>query len=608
MALSFRSSEAGPSWVPLQQLESSDFPLNPSFAPTESQLESWGPNAALWNNPEGADLIIRCRPRGGREVYWKVHRDILVDMSEWMEKYMPPEAKDGSAVEWDLSNWDAGQLGAVLQYMYLEDFEGGAYEPDNPLNMESLVLNTVHFLAGTACLCRPMMDQAIDQIDDTTELVQETVQILRLVNIDEFESSIRRALLIMYDEPDQWRIRALRIVVGKLMAVCFPLILQSQRWDTYQEWWGMLRVRVVADHRWLYQAGMCQRNDVILAGFENLDVIWVKYRGEGWQPSDDLMFPDRKVEGPPEAPASAPPTPAGGKKKSKAIPIVDPSGKITSVPQMSASASTGKVKSNPPGDASSPALVQSVPDVEDPFTANSTSPVAPLFPDSNNPHGSAGRQAHVSDQSHSVFPPPFFVRPPLKTATSLPVSPQLSQVARGHQLSPVLPWLPDGPFYFAETSTGEPASEFSSKAAYSAPPSVFGEPSAIDSVAPSITEGSSCSTASTATSVIGESSSDSAAASSVDPLDSPTCRMAELTMGFDGSNDALVDEQATPRPPAGNLSFTHEKYEKDEDLSKEAATPRASMFKQMLSSEAVIEVASTPTAAHANRKNKKKKA
>lgn len=54
------------------------------------------PNHSLWNNPEGADLIIRCRPRGGREVYWKVHRDILVDMSEWMEKYMPPEAKDVS--------------------------------------------------------------------------------------------------------------------------------------------------------------------------------------------------------------------------------------------------------------------------------------------------------------------------------------------------------------------------------------------------------------------------------------------------------------------------------------------------------------------------------
>lgn len=470
--------------------------------------------------------------------------------------------------------------------------------------MESLVLNTVHFLAGTACLCRPMMDQAIDQIDDTTELIQEKVPFLRLANIDEFEISIRRALLIMYDEPDQWRIRALRIVMGKLMAVCFPLILQSHRWDTYQEWWGMLRVRVVADHRWLYQAGMCPRNDIILTGFENLDVIWVKYRKDGWQPADDLMFPERKVEGSPEAPVSAPPTPAVGKKKSKAIPIVDPSGKITSVPVISASGSTGKVKSNPAGDASSPALVQSVANVEDPFT-NSTTPGAPLRPDPNDPLGSAGRQAHVSDQTHSVFPPPFFMRPPPKTAASLPVSPQLSHVAQGHQPSPVLPWLPDGPFYFAETSTGEPASRSSWKTAYSAPPSVFGEPSASDSVAPSITDGSSCSTASTAPSVVGESSSDSAAASSVDPMDSPTCRMAELNMGLDGSNDERVDELATPRPPAGNLSFAHEK---DEDLLKEAATPRASTFKRMNSSEAAVGMASTPTAAPAKHRNKENEA
>lgn len=53
-------------------------------------------NDRLWNKPEGADLIIRCHPRGGRKVHWMVHRDILMDMSEWMEKYMPPETEDVS--------------------------------------------------------------------------------------------------------------------------------------------------------------------------------------------------------------------------------------------------------------------------------------------------------------------------------------------------------------------------------------------------------------------------------------------------------------------------------------------------------------------------------
>lgn len=454
------------------------------------------------------------------------------------------------------------------------------------------------------------MDQAIDQIDDTTDLIQEKVPLLRLANIDEFEISIRRALLIMYDEPDQWRIRALRIVMGKLMAVCFPLILQSQRWETYQKWWGMLRVRAVADHRWLYQAGMCPRNDVILSGFENLDVIWVRYRKEGWKPSDDLMFPTREVEIPPGSPATAPPTPAGGKKKSKAIPIVDPSGNITSVQRMSTSGPTGKVKNNQAGDASSPALVQSVPNFEDPFTCSSSTPVAPLSLDATDPVGNVGRPAHVAHQSHSVFPPPSFMRPPPKMATSLPVSPQRTQVAqvlprRGHQPSSFLPCLPDGPFYFAETSTGEPADRSYSDTAYSAPPSVFGEPTAMDSVAPSIIDCYSSSNASAAPSVIGGSSSESAAASSIDPLDSPTCRMAELNMAFNASDDKFVDEQATPRAPPGNISFAHEK---DDDMIKDEATPHATLFDQTEYAEALFGLTGTPTAASANRRSKDKKA
>lgn len=53
-------------------------------------------NHRLWDDPVGADLMIRCRSGGGGEAHWKVHRHILLDMSEWMEKYMPPEAEDVS--------------------------------------------------------------------------------------------------------------------------------------------------------------------------------------------------------------------------------------------------------------------------------------------------------------------------------------------------------------------------------------------------------------------------------------------------------------------------------------------------------------------------------
>lgn len=412
--------------------------------------------------------------------------------------------------------------------------------------MESLVLNTVHFLAGTSCLCRPMMDQAIDQIDDTTEQVQGNLRFLRVANLDELEISIRRALLIMYDEPDQWRIRALRIVMGKLMAVCFPLLVQSQRWVIYRKWWGMLRVRVVADHKWLYQAGMCRRSDVMLSAFESLNVIWVRYRKEGWQPSDDLMVPPQEVEDPPAPPASAPTTPAGGKKNSKAIPIVKPSGSYIYASAMKAPASTSRVNNNPLGepwrsagssgakpttaataDVSPPAFVQSVPISEDPFITNISQP-------------------------RPYLPPPFL---PPKTATSLPVSPQRTQGAQGpprvaNQPAPVLPCLPDGPFYFAENSTGQPANNFASLAAYSAPPFVVGGPYFIDSVALSISDESSCFTASATPSISEETSYASASSSSIDPLESPTRRMAELKLTFDGPDDEVVEELATPRASA----------------------------------------------------------
>lgn len=430
--------------------------------------------------------------------------------------------------------------------MVTTDFQGGVYDPSNPLNLECLVLNTVHFLAGTACLCRPMMDQAIDQIDDTTQQIQRNLRLLHIANLDEFEISIRRALLIMYDEPDQWRIRALRIVMGKLMAVCFPLLLQSQRWVTYRKWWGMLRVRVVADHKWLYQAGMCQRNDVMLSGFESLNVIWVRYRKEGWKPSDDLMFPQQGVKDPPAPPASAPPTPAGGKKISKAIPIVKPSDSYIYASAMKAPTSTNRVNNNPLGepwssagssgakpttaataDASSPGFIQSVPVSEDPFITTASQP-------------------------RPYLPPPFFTRSPPKMATSLPVSPQRTQGAQGtsrvaYQPAPVLPCLPDGPFYFAETSIGEPAS----CTAYSASPSMAGGPYSIDSVALSFSDGSSCFTASATPSISEETSSASASSSSIDPLESPTRRLAELKLAFDGPDDEeVVDELATPRASA----------------------------------------------------------
>lgn len=194
--------------------------------------------------------------------------------------------------------------------------------------------NVAHYIAGAAVLCRPMMDFAIDRIEEATAEIVKKLPSLRHAQLESFEYGIRMALLNMYDEPDQWRIRALRIVMGKLMAVCFHIILQSPAWaPKFEKLWGALRIRVVADHKWLYQAELCERNAVIMYGFQNMQIRWANYRGENWQPADDLMFPEDQIDTLPKPPSQSPPsTPHRKKKMSKAIPIVSPGGTIAPRP------------------------------------------------------------------------------------------------------------------------------------------------------------------------------------------------------------------------------------------------------------------------------------
>lgn len=168
------------------------------------------------------------------------------------------------------------------------------------------------------------MDHALRQIEDAAREIKTTLtpQLLQhhhhhnhrrwplndqKPDLDDFSYGLRIAMAMTYDEPDQWRIRALRVVMAKLMAVTFPLLLQSPRWGTkYCAEWGLLRPRVVADHVWLTEVGVQQgqeqgggtvtrieRNESMLAGYKDMDLLWEVYRREGWQPKDDLMFPER---------------------------------------------------------------------------------------------------------------------------------------------------------------------------------------------------------------------------------------------------------------------------------------------------------------------------
>lgn len=243
------------------------------------------------------------------------------------------------------------------------------------------------------------MAHALDQIEHATLEIQALAPQLRhrrrrdLVgdnddddDFDAFSHGLRVAVAMTYDEPDQWRIRALRVVMAKLMAAAFPLVLRHPRWAaTYEAEWGSLRARVVADHLWLTDEHVgggqrCQgqekdegggggrgggvvvaieRNDLIVAGYEGCDRLWEVYRPEGWQPADDLMFPERGGHDPadlrpvPSTPvlfSSLLPLPGGdhhhyhhglavaaggrdrGRKRSRAIPIMRPDGTSITLP------------------------------------------------------------------------------------------------------------------------------------------------------------------------------------------------------------------------------------------------------------------------------------
>ena len=221
-----------------------------------------------------------------------------------------------------------------LNFFLKTEFPAGRYDPQKPLATDCITHDVAHYIAGAAVLCRPMMDFALNHIEQATAEIVKKLPVLQNAQLEAFEHGLRMALLNMYEEPDQWIIRALRIVMGKLMAVCFHIILQSPAWSTkFEKLWGVLRVRVVADHKWLYQAGLCERNAVIMYGFEHMSILWTKYRGEEWQPADDLMFPEDAVDTLPKPPQRDPPsTPHGNKKKSKAIPIISPGGTIAPRP------------------------------------------------------------------------------------------------------------------------------------------------------------------------------------------------------------------------------------------------------------------------------------
>lgn len=173
-----------------------------------------------------------------------------------------------------------------------------------------------------------MMDHALSRLEEAREEMRELADLLRHARLEAFQRGLLRAHLSMWAQPDQWRLLSLRIVMGKLMAVAFPIVLQSPHWTaSYQKSWGSLYQTVVADHMWLHTAGFCPHVPAITKGFQHMQVMWVKYRPNGWRLEDDFMFPEGKATAP--APPSPPFTPhRSANKKSKAVPILRADGTI----------------------------------------------------------------------------------------------------------------------------------------------------------------------------------------------------------------------------------------------------------------------------------------
>lgn len=425
-----------------------------------------------------------------------------------------------------------------------------------PLDTIPILRSVATFLAGTAALVRPMMDHALAHLEAAAAAIQRLEPMLRSAHLDDFELCLRRALLIMYDEPDQWRIRALRIVMSQLMAACLPLILQSPRWPGgYAQLWGVLRVRVVVDHKWLVSAGRCPASQVILAGFEHMDVLWVKYRGEGWRPPDDLMFPEREsadLSDPPPVPLSPLPLPhsspltsAAGKKKSRAIPIVRPDGTLASIPGKSQEVTTELEAAAGPGQPSLAETSTTSPiNVEDPCATGPSAPgdiSRPVMPDPRAPPGSAAWWAYISWQPHPLlFPARFFTHP-----QSRPSSPRSGPAGN---LFPG-PLLLGGPYFATETSIGEPSESATSEngSALGQSPTQEQHPAAAAPADATTDEQDALCSPTT------RHTSESSAGADVDDQP-PTCagtspddHFAELYVGFGGPDDDLgLDQEATP--------------------------------------------------------------
>ncbi|CAK7239937.1 MAG: hypothetical protein STHCBS139747_001372 [Sporothrix thermara] len=226
--------------------------------------------ATPWPNYDvtGWDVKVVCGP-----YRWYLHKDVL-RKCRYFSSLLSQRSEDSEAGSTIcLSNHNAGQLAQVLRFMYYYDYPGADYDSKNPLYGDSLLTNTVMYIAGASVDHRGMMRFATRHIESWTNAVfpgsatKSTTEaqgkqrqrelsvyaksplyeavcdanglldyaVLRLVH------PLHRSLTIVYEQPTEKHaglLKDLRVVLIRFVATALPLLATNAAFQAHfrNEW------------------------------------------------------------------------------------------------------------------------------------------------------------------------------------------------------------------------------------------------------------------------------------------------------------------------------------------------------------------------------------
>ena len=211
------------------------------------------------------------------------------------------------------------------------EFEHGDMDPQFPLETGCIVTNVAMFIAGASVMCRDMMDMAVDNIEDITETVENIAPTLAHIDVDSFQEPVHRALLIMYEQPDQWLLRALRLAMSRFVTSFYGFMILNQNWaPRYKEAWGDVNNNIMHDN--LYYGRIGNLRPIPPAHKELLQAAEIKAynRIQAAQagPQTPRSTQTFLIVPGPRAPAVHTPTAGSGGSRASSMPITPPASGI----------------------------------------------------------------------------------------------------------------------------------------------------------------------------------------------------------------------------------------------------------------------------------------